>query len=242
MGEMCIAVCDDIQEDAALLADYLKEIIPEIKADLYGDGWELIKNFAETGQKYDLIFLDIHMPRMNGIDTAKEIRKKDLFVPIIFVSVSDKFYREAYDTFAFNYLIKPLKKERLEYVLYPLLYRGLGKEERVLNFRYRSQVHTLKLSEIVHISSSLHTVNFYLKDGRSVHCRGKLIDFADQLKDSTFLRCHQSFYVNMTEIISMKADSFQVKDGIIPISRSYAKQVQETYKKYLASIRDTSEE
>ncbi len=241
MEGMRIAVCDDVQEDAMLLTGYLKEIISEARVDIYEDGCEFIENFTRMEKVYDLIFLDVHMPKLNGIDTAKEIRKKDLFVPIIFVTVSDKFYREAYDIFAFNYLIKPLKKERLEYVLYLLMCKNPGKEERVLNFRYRSQVHTLKLSEIVYISSSLHTVNFYLKGGRSVHCRGKLIDFAEQLKDSTFLRCHQSFYVNMTEIISMKADSFQVKDGIIPISRSYAKQVQEAYRKYLSTIRDTAE-
>lgn len=241
MVEMQVAVCDDNKEDAMLLTGYLKEILLDAKVDLYEDGYDLIECIEKTKKIYDFIFLDIHMPKLNGIDTARKIRKMGMFVPIIYVTVSDQFYQQAYETFAYNYLIKPLQKEKLSYVLYPLLHKEFRKEERVVNFRYRSQVHTLKLSDILYISSSLHTVNFFLKDERCVHCRGKLSDFTDQLKDSIFLRCHQSFYVNMAEIISMKTDSFKIRDEIIPISRSYAKHAQETYKKYLAAINELSQ-
>ena len=121
-----------------------------------------------------------------------------------------------------------------------LLYTSLGKieknSEKIIYFRYRSQIFTIKQNEVSYISSSLHTVNFHLVNGESIHCRGKLCDFQEQLTNSSFLRCHQSFYVNMKEIMGMKADSFVLKDTVIPISRTYMKASQKAYREYLGNI------
>ena len=67
-----------------------------------------------------------------------------------------------------------------------------------------------------------------------IHCRGKLSDFENQLKDSTFLRCHQSFFVNISKTMGMKADGFIMKDITVPISRTYMKEVsRDKYREYL---------
>lgn len=233
MKSFRIAVYDENKEDAQGLKICLNSIMTGSNVEIYKNEQNLLQEFHRITNPFDLIFLSILTSTKKGIEIAKQIRYQDLFVPIIFLSESDSFYREAYDMFAYNYLLKPLERNKLEHVLYPLMCREAEKDERSLTFRYRSQVHTLKLSQIMYISSSLHTVNFYLKDGTCVHCRGKLNDFTEQLKGSGFLRCHQSFFVNMAEITSMKADSFQIEDNIIPISRSYAKQSQEKYKEFL---------
>lgn len=233
MKSFRIAVYDEKYEDAQFLKECLESIMTEAYVEIYKSGDLLIEEFRKISDPYDLIFLSILTATQNGIDIARQVRERDLFVPIIFVSESDRFYREAYDTFAYNYLLKPLEKCRLEHILYPLMCKKAEKEEKSLTFRYRSQVHTLKLSQIMYISSSLHTVNFYMKDGTCIHCRGKLSDFAEQLKGSCFLRCHQSFFINMSKVTSMKADSFQIEENVIPISRAYAKQSQEKYKEFL---------
>lgn len=233
MKSFRIAVYDEKYEDAQFLKSCLESIMAEANVEIYKDGETLLEEFQKITDPYDLIFLSILTSTRNGIEIAKQVRIRDMFVPIIFVSESERFYREAYDTFAYNYLLKPLDRSRLKHILYPLMCKEAEKEEKSLTFRYRSQVHTLKLSQIMYISSSLHTVNFYMKDGTCVHCRGKLNDFTEQLKGTSFLRCHQSFFINMAKVTSMKADSFQIEENIIPISRSYAKQSQEKYKEFL---------
>lgn len=135
--------------------------------------------------------------------------------------------------FAFQYLLKPVEKEKLSKVLKPLMEFWSEEKEPMLHFRYRSQMYTLRHSQICYISSSLHTVNFHLTDGRCIQCRGKLNDFSEQLEGSALVRCHQSFFVNMSAVTGMKTDSFILGDTMIPISRSFAKTVQETYEKYL---------
>ena len=165
---------------------------------------------------------------------------------IIFVTGTEKYYREAFDVFAFQYLLKPVDVEKLKKVL-EFLYINVRKysefirKERVICFKYRPQLYTIKHNEVQYISSSLHTVTFYMDDGSEIHCRGKLSDFDEQLKDSMFLRCHQSFFVNISKVIGMKTDGFIMKDFTVPISRTYMKEAQKQYRKYLGN-NDIAEE
>ena len=145
-------------------------------------------------------------------------------------SRSDEYYREAFDLFAYNYLLKPVTEETLEYVMKPL--KKLlcnGNDDRVIHFQYRARVYTVRYSQVSYITSSLHIVNFHKTDGSILQCRGKLKDFEKQLDDSTFLRCHQSFIVNMERVTGAENDSFHIGEHVIPISRSYNRNAHEKY-------------
>lgn len=72
-----------------------------------------------------------------------------------------------------------------------------------------------------------------MTDGSILQCRGKLKDFEKQLENSTFLRCHQSFIINMERITGAKNDSFRIGAHVIPISRSYNRVAHEKYDEYL---------
>ena len=79
-----------------------------------------------------------------------------------------------------------------------------------------------------------------MTDGSTLQCRGKLKDFEKQLENSTFLRCHQSFIVNMERVTGAKTDSFRIGENVIPISRSYNKTAHERYGEYLQLQQDIS--
>ena len=82
-------------------------------------------------------------------------------VAVLFMSRSDEYYRNAFDLFAYNYLLKPVTEETLEYVMEPLKKRlSGGNDERVIHFQYRARVYTLRYSQVSYITSSLHIVNF----------------------------------------------------------------------------------
>ncbi|MDO4308267.1 MAG: LytTR family DNA-binding domain-containing protein [Eubacteriales bacterium] len=233
MNELMIAVCDDEAEDANALRNLVQQALPKAEIRTYASGQSLLKLIESKGNPFHAIFLDIHMPGKSGIETAEEIRKWDRMVPIIFVSCSDNYYREAFDVFAYQYLLKPVDQRDVESVLSLLTEFWERDEEPTIHFRYRAQIYAVRHKQVRYISSSLHTVIFHLTDGRNVHCRGKLNDFTEQLRDSSFVRCHQSFFVNMDAVTGMKTDSFTLDDIIIPISRSFAKEVQESYTQYL---------
>lgn len=232
MKPMTIAICDSIVEDALLLEKDLKTLLPETAIEIFPTGEELIQKLKKN-VSFSAAFLEIELPGTGGIEVAKAIRGKDLLIPIIFTTNNNSYYREAFDVLAFQYLLKPVELKKLEQVLRPLKIWWGEKEKDVLHFRYRSQIYNVELNKITYISSSLHTVNIHLVDGETIHCRGRLNDFEEQLRDTNFLRCHQSFFVNMDAVSSMKNDCFSIEDKIIPISRSYAKDVQEKYRAYL---------
>ena len=75
-------------------------------------------------------------------------------------------------------------------------------------------------------------MTFHLTDGKKISCRARLGDFSGQLSDSSFLRCHQSFCINMEKVTSLKKNSFVVGQTEIPISRTYLKTARKKYKDY----------
>ena len=129
---------------------------------------------------------------------------------------------------------KPVESGELEHVLVHILEVCRREGGRALYFRYRTHVYTLQHDHLAYISSSLHSVTFHLTDGKKISCRARLGDFSGQLSDSSFLRCHQSFCINMEKVTSLKKNSFVVGQTEIPISRTYLKTARKKYKDYLA--------
>ena len=111
---MRIAVCDDCMEDAL----HLRNILRGQEVSIYSDARSLLADVEERNRRYDLYFLDIFMEEsMDGIGLAKKLRMGQEEAVICFVSTSDDFYREAYDLYAVQYLIKPIKEESVKELL-----------------------------------------------------------------------------------------------------------------------------
>lgn len=233
MPHLEFAICDNDSCAVATLVKYLKQIVPYANIKKYEKGQELQEDLKKRKYWYGAIFLAINMPDQNGINTARGIRELGIKIPIIFISSSEEYYREAFDVFAFQYLLKPLSYMKIKKILDKLKETEGFSDERIIHFRYRSQIYTLEHREICYISSSLHVVNFHLVNGETLCCRGKLSDFDDQLGESNFFRCHQSFYVNLDAVIGMKSNSFILKNQEIPISRTYFKDAHRRYQDYL---------
>ena len=181
-----------------------------------------------------LIFLGLDGDQGRSLETVRTMRLKGHYIPVVLVAENEKFYKEAFEVFAYNYLVKPVESGELEHVLVHILEVCRREGGRALYFRYRTQVYTLQHDHLAYISSSLHSVTFHLTDGKKISCRARLGDFSGQLSDSSFLRCHQSFCINMEKVTSLKKNSFVVGQTEIPISRTYLKTARKKYKDYLA--------
>ena len=232
MKSINIAVCDTNTSEANLLKRHLQYHLPNLQMHLYLNADLLLEDIQEQNP-YRAIFLRMEPKGMNGIEVAKKIRKKDLYIPLIILCGSERYMKEAFDVYAWQYLVTPVKEKDVEHAILPLKLLWDNTKEKVLHYRSKSQIYTVPHNRILYIYSNLHTVNIRLTDGTSVHCRGKLDEFSEQLKDSTFVRCHQSFFVNMDFITSMKKDSFIINGDFVPISRSCFKETQEIYERYL---------
>ncbi|MEG2381381.1 MAG: response regulator [Oscillospiraceae bacterium] len=112
---MKIAICDDLAQEREKLKESLSCFLKNSSVAEFENGNDLIE--AHKKVKFDFIFLDILMPEINGIDTAAKIRESDTETPIVFVSTSEEFGVLSYRVLAFDYILKPIDKNRLHETL-----------------------------------------------------------------------------------------------------------------------------
>lgn len=224
-----IAVCDDVIADRQLLISLIKAEHITCECTPYDSGEALLWDF-ENGAHFDIFFLDIFMKGISGVETAKRIRAVNSNALIIFVSSSDDFYRESYDLYAFNYLIKPLTKEKLAEVLHRAA-TDLNKDvNQVVRFSFDNSLHTIPCSHLLYLTSDKHIVYFHLTNGKALKSYGKMDDFVTQLHVKFFMRCHQSYIVNLKHVTGLTASEFMLGEVRVPISRKFSSQAREQYR------------
>lgn len=227
-----IAVCDDAARDRDLLVSFIKTKLPFCEVLVYESGEALLWD-VENRDHIDILFLDIFMDGMSGIEAARRIRKVDPDALLIFVSSSEDFYRDSYDLYAFNYLNKPINMDRFNDVLSRAVERLNKEMDMVISFSFNNELHRVHYSELLYLSSEGHIVNFHLKNGDVLKAYGKLDDYAGQLSSEIFLRCHQSYIVNLSNVTSLRSSEFAIGEIRVPVSRSYSGEARDKYRSYM---------
>lgn len=230
-----IAVCDDNAEDIALLSSSLLAYDPSFEILTYQRGDTLVDDFLEGNPSVDLLFLDIYMPGLDGIATAQKIHNRFRGLKIIFTSSSKDHYPQAYEVFAFNYLLKPVDKGRL-YAVLDRAIAEIGKEQAPkIRIQYKSVVYSVDCREIQYIESCDKRLIFHLAEGKTLQCYGKLDEIIKELPEQLFIRCHQSFLVNILHITEMGENYFRTGPVVIGISKKHLKPAKDQYYAYLFS-------
>ncbi len=227
---MRIAVCDDCMEDALSLKTYMQEH----EVSVYSGADSLLADIENKKIQYDLYLLDIFMGEsMNGIKLAEKLRKMQEEAVICFVSTSDDFYREAYDLYAIQYLIKPIQEEALKKLLLKAQKILVRDSEKKFTYSWRGKCGAISYGKIRYISSRGHTLSVYCTDGNIQESPGKLNDLEHQMCGDIFMRCHQSFIVNMYHVEGLSGMDLIVAGERIPVSRRYYDEVRKKYREIL---------
>lgn len=232
---MRIAICDDCMKDAALL----KRFLGGHEASVYLDAGSLLADLKDKNIKFDLYLLDIFMGNamdgnaMDGIELAKRLRGTQEDAAICFVSTSNDFYREAYDLYAMQYLLKPVQEAEVKKLLAKVAKSIAVNREQKLSVSSRGQTSSIPYTKILYISSREHTLTICCTDGTVQECKGKLNELALKVCGDTFMRCHQSFIVNMNHVDNLSGMDLIVAGEQIPVSRRYYAEVKRRYQEML---------
>lgn len=229
---MRIAVCDDYMDDALLLQKNLRGQ----EVNIYSDAESLWADVGEKNRQYDLYMLDIFMEgSMNGLELAKKLREVQEEAMICFVSSSNDFYREAYDLYAVQYLIKPVSEGSVNRLLQRVqmsLERRVEKE-KTLSYSWWGLSGVIPYEKIRYISIKGHGLTICCTDGRIQESNGKLNELERQICGDIFIRCHQSFIVNIYHVESMIGTELMIGEECIPVSRRYYAEVKKRYQRLL---------
>ena len=213
-----IAVVDDTRLDAERLSRVVQYWLTEKQHDSgklthYSSGEELLNNF-EAG-KFNLVFMDILMNDLNGIDTARQIRLTDKHALLVFTTTSREFAFDAFPLHPFDYIIKPYESARLGQVMTEAV-KFLNAPDPSINVRVSRSVYSVPLKSILSVSARDHFVELTLTDGRCILCSMPFSELEAILKDDPrFLLCNRGVIINMDSVSSMtrEKDVFIMSDG-----------------------------
>ena len=218
-----IAVVDDTRLDSERLQRGIHRHFAEHDntprvITCFRDGESLLRVYEP--EKFHMVFLDIIMNDVNGIQTARRLRGCDNRTLLIFTTTSQDFAFEAFPLHPFDYIIKPCTQERISGVLKEAV-RFFETPEPVIDVQVSRTTYTLRLRDISAVMSMDHFVELVLSDGRSIICSMAFRDVQARLtEDPRFLLCNRGIIVNMECVASLNRNKgmFLMNDGMtLPI-------------------------
>jgi DNA-binding LytR/AlgR family response regulator len=218
---MRAAIIDDRADDRETLFKELDTVLREKgyrvdSIDLFDSGEQFLNAF-EPG-KYDLLFFDIYMDGMNGIEAAKELRRLGERLSIVFISSTAEYALEGYQVDALRYLQKPIQYDKLREALLSA-YKMKSVKGDTLTFQVGDRLYKIPFGEIEYLESQgRETVVSTINEQISVHM--KFSDMEQLLPEDTFIRCHRSYIVNLLEVENIERYQATMKNqDYIPISQ-----------------------
>ncbi len=229
-----IGICDDEAPMRKALRVPLEQKLQllgeEYRLSEYDSGEALINRpEAET---LDILFLDIEMKRLNGMDTARSLRKRDAHTLLIFVTAYPDFVFQGYEVHAFHYILKPYDEHKIQNVLEQAL-TELGKSrEQYFTLEQKSGLLRIPLKKILAFSSDKRKVVLSLTDGDTLNFYGKLDTVEGGLPDY-FIRCHNRHLVNLNYVTAVEKDGCTCGTLHLPVSRAYRQSLEIAFARLL---------
>ena len=210
---MDIAVVDDEKAIREHICGLVEEQQPESRIEAYATGEELLA----SGKRFDIVFLDIQMEGMNGIEAARSLREKNANLGVedtvlVFITGIKDYVFDAFDLYAFQYLLKPIDEDKFAEVLERAVREAVKKKERRVLF-IKSRNLTLDQSEILYIESRAKKVEIHTKGAaQAIEIYAAMDELEGQLGDE-FYRCHRAYIVNMDCITEYDGESITLTNG-----------------------------
>lgn len=222
---MRIAICDDqavcLEQTLSAVKKCLQGV--EGRIDLFQNGMAFLKAFQDRA--YDLVFLDIEMPEIDGITLAKKLRRLSKDVPIIFLTSHIEYALEGYEVNALRYLTKPVDTEKLRSVLSVVIERM--RQQRILWIKTDMGEQKLFIKDILFMEAQNQNILIYTK--KDAYCvRYNLSDYAQELAEDGFFRIHRGYLVSLAYIKNVgKGEITLANNTVLPVSRSKEKELKE---------------
>jgi len=227
-----IAIVDDCKEDLDLLKKYISDYIGNDfdDIDVFENGEKLLSNFEPN--KYNIVFLDIYMTGITGIDTARKIFHADKECKIVFLTMSNSFAAESYEVEAAGYIIKPINKVKIENLLNKYLY-DFKENNKYIDLVSAKDVYHIALKDIIYADTLIRTVRIHLCDRVIKLNEGFHEKTAPLLDDNRFIECYRCVIVNMDHVVKIQGDDFIMDNNeTIPIRKRNKKEVHKAYMRY----------
>lgn len=238
-----IAICDDELYFSEILRKYLEEYLGrkhrQYEIDIFESGEAFLKKKREI-ISYEIVFLDVCMGSLNGIEIAKRIREYSDNLYIVFVTAYIDYSLEGYKVNAIRYLLKDNESmqvnisECMDTIIDRMEHGAIQK-----TFSFAKGKKDILLDRLVYIESKLHRIEFHEVGDKKAnyYMYGVLNDLENELKGCGFVRVHQSYLVNMKHISQIANYKVFLKNGRqLNIPKTRYREVKNKYAAYKGRI------
>ena len=232
MKEITAAVVEDDDEAREKLCSFLKKLGEEENLLFQVSAFSSPIEFIETYKtQYQLLFFDIAMPEMTGMQLAHEIRKTDNRTALIFVTSLAQYAIESYDVGASNYILKPLSYPEFKMKVLKVVLALPDLEKDTLLILNKSGSYKVELSDILYCETSGHMLIYHTQQGEYPQ-RETMKEAEKKLEGKGFCRINSCYLVNLVHVASIDPKEAVLKNGTrLQISRPRHREVVEAFRK-----------
>lgn len=231
-----IAICDDLASDIEMIKAHINR---------YAAGESIkvnIENFSEEEDilmalerydEYDILFMDIYMKSLNGIDLAKTLKKPGMKSRIIFFSTSLDHFRDAFGVNAIQYLVKPVGYEEFVNAMKIALTEKFYRDEAI-SIQCGTEIVKILFEDILYVEAQRNYQILYLKNGRSQRTRMTSSELFQHLRGrNEFVRGGASYILNLDYVIKITSNEIEIINGkMLPVPRGAYSRLKEQYLDY----------
>lgn len=228
---MRIAICDDEKQYRKIILEYVTEYFKEHLIDLEYNEFSSGEKLLSSDKIFDIVFLDIEMNELNGIQTTKELNIRNKNTIIFIVTAYQKYLDDAMDLNVFRYIDKPIQAKRL--------YNGLDKAIDLINnneitFKTREDgIVTIHKNDIIYVEVKRKTVYVNTIEKQYI-AREKMDFFKENLTASYFAIPHVSYVINFNFVKKFQRDKVQLKNGqIISIAPKKQTEIKKKFMQFM---------
>ena len=228
-----IAIVEDEAAVREQLAGYVQRYTRQygtpFEVTEFADGMEILEDYRP---QFDIIFLDVEMKHLDGMETARRIRERDGGVLIVFITNMAQYAIRGYSVGALDYVLKPVPYFAFSQQLLKAVARLEKRAKHYLTVPVEGGLRRLDTASIYYLESEGHRVHFYTEEGDFV-AAGTLKAFEEKLAERPFARCNSGYLVNLAQVRELRQSTVQVGPCELQVSRPKRKAFLATLTDYI---------
>ena len=229
---LLLAIVDDDPKESAALKELVDAYFEKNKKTYAVKVYNAAMDFVRSTDNHDIVFMDIRMDTLDGIEVARLMRKINAESILIFVTQMAQLAIKGYEVDALDFIVKPATQYSINYVLDKAMSRLEKASSVMVPIKTQEGIKNLSSNEITYVEVFDHNLVYHTTKG-DYTVRGRILDVMQKLDEKRFIMCNRSFIVNMRYVTSANNDTLQVDGVAIPISKSHRREVMQHFSNFL---------